>query len=85
MGSTAAIVAAPLPGTWSGCNQEALMKHDIGHVRRMAGNYGKPKLERLGSFRELTLAGGASFSDMWTTDSSDGCSMTSSSSYTCYK
>lgn len=50
-----------------------------------AGRYATPKLERLGTFRELTLSGGASFSDMWVTDSADGCQMTSSSSYTCYR
>jgi hypothetical protein len=47
------------------------------------GPYVKPRLERLGTFRELTQAGGAHFSDMWTTDSSDGCYMTSSSTYSC--
>lgn len=50
-----------------------------------AGHYARPRLERLGTFRELTLSGGANFSDMWTTDSADGCQMTSSSSYTCYR
>ena len=49
------------------------------------GSYVKPRLERLGTFRELTQAGGASFSDMWTTDSADGCVMTGSASYTCIK
>jgi len=49
-----------------------------------AGTYGKPQLQRLGTFRELTLGGGSSFSDMWTTDGTDGCVQTSSSSYTCY-
>jgi hypothetical protein len=49
------------------------------------GAYQRPRLERLGSFRELTQAGGAAFSDLWTTDAADGCAMTSSSSYTCYK
>jgi len=46
-------------------------------------SYAKPRLEKLGTFRELTQAGGASFSDMWTTDSSDGCAITGSSTYTC--
>jgi hypothetical protein len=50
-----------------------------------SGSYVKPKLEKLGTFRELTQAGGASFSDMWTTDSADGCVMTSSSTYSCSK
>jgi len=50
-----------------------------------AGAYGKPQLQRLGTFRELTLGGGSSFSDMWTTDGTDGCVLDSSSSYTCYK
>lgn len=45
-------------------------------------NYDTPRLERLGTFRELTRSGGASFTDMFTTDG-DGCAMTSSSSYTC--
>jgi len=48
-----------------------------------SGSYVKPRLEKLGTFRELTQAGGAHFSDMWTTDSSDGCSMSGSDSYTC--
>jgi hypothetical protein len=47
--------------------------------------YVKPRLERLGTFRELTQAGGAAFSDLWTTDSADGCAMNGSSSYTCSK
>ena len=38
-----------------------------------------------GTFRQLTQAGGASFSDMWTTDSADGCALNGSSSYTCTK
>lgn len=46
-------------------------------------SYGQPRLSRLGTFRELTRAGGASFSDMFTTDSADGCVMKGSSSYTC--
>ena len=46
-------------------------------------SYAKPRLSRLGTFRELTRSGGQHFSDMFTTDSSDGCVMTSSSSYTC--
>jgi hypothetical protein len=45
-------------------------------------SYVKPRLERLGTFRELTRSGGAAFSDMFSTDG-DGCLMTSSSSYTC--
>jgi len=45
-------------------------------------SYVKPKLERLGTFRELTRSGGAAFNDMFSTDG-DGCKMTSSSSYTC--
>lgn len=49
------------------------------------GAYGTPRLERLGTFRELTQAGATAFSDLFTTDSTDGCTMTSSSSYTCYK
>jgi len=49
-----------------------------------ATTYDKPKLERLGSFRELTQSGGTAFSDMWTTDGT-GCTLTGSSSYTCYK
>jgi hypothetical protein len=49
-----------------------------------SGSYAKPRLERLGTFRELTQAGGASFSDLWTTDSADGCVISGSSSYTCY-
>jgi hypothetical protein len=47
------------------------------------GSYAKPRLERLGTFRELTQAGGAAFSDLWTTDSADGCALNGSSSYTC--
>jgi hypothetical protein len=49
------------------------------------GAYGKPRLERLGTFRELTQAGGAAFSDLFTTDAAVGCVMTSSKTYTCYK
>jgi len=48
-----------------------------------SGSYAKPRLERLGTFRELTQAGGAHFSDMWTTDSADGCVITGSSTYVC--
>lgn len=48
-------------------------------------SYGQPRLSRLGTFRELTRSGGLSFSDMFTTDSSDGCVMSGSSSYTCTK
>lgn len=48
------------------------------------GMYHQPRLERLGSFRELTQAGGAAFSDLWTTDAADGCSLNGSSSYVCY-
>jgi hypothetical protein len=47
--------------------------------------YERPRLERLGTLRELTLAGGAHFSDMWTSDADDGCRLDSSSSYTCTK
>ena len=47
-------------------------------------SYQKPRLERLGTFRELTRSGGADFSDMWTVDGTDGCIATSSS-YTCNK
>jgi hypothetical protein len=52
---------------------------------RTSLSYVKPRLERLGTFRELTRSGGAAFSDMWTTDGTDGCVITSSSSYTCNK
>jgi hypothetical protein len=48
-------------------------------------SYNQPRLSRLGTFRELTRSGGLSFSDMFTTDSSDGCVMNGSSSYTCSK
>jgi hypothetical protein len=44
--------------------------------------YTKPRLERLGTFRELTRSGGEHFTDMFTTNG-DGCAMNSSSSYTC--
>jgi hypothetical protein len=46
--------------------------------------YNKPKLERFGTFRELTQGGGASFNDGFTTDSADGCVLVSSSEYRCY-
>jgi len=46
-------------------------------------SYAPPRLSRLGTFRELTRSGGSAFSDMFTTDGTDGCLMTSSSSYTC--
>jgi hypothetical protein len=49
------------------------------------GLYVKPRLERLGTFRELTQAGGTAFSDLFTTDGTDGCAMSGSSSYTCTK
>jgi hypothetical protein len=49
------------------------------------GLYAKPRIERLGTFRELTQAGGSEFSDLWTTDSGDGCVVNGSSSYTCTK
>jgi hypothetical protein len=48
------------------------------------GGYVKPRLERLGTFRELTRSGGDAFSDMWTVDGTDGC-IASSSNYTCLK
>lgn len=35
--------------------------------------YEKPKLERFGTFRELTLGGGTFRSDGLTTDADDGC------------
>jgi hypothetical protein len=46
-------------------------------------SYAKPRLARLGTFRELTRSGGQAFSDMFTTDGTDGCIMNSSTSYTC--
>jgi hypothetical protein len=52
---------------------------------RGRGAYGKPRLERLGTFRELTQAGGAAFSDLFTTDAAVGCVMTSSKTYVCTK
>jgi hypothetical protein len=45
-------------------------------------SYGKPRLSRLGTFRELTRSGGTAFTDMFIMNSS-GCVMTSSTSYTC--
>ena len=60
--------------------------------RRVAGSpgppggprsYVKPRLERLGTFRELTQAGGTSFTDQFTTGI--GCLLTGSTSYTCTK
>lgn len=47
--------------------------------------YEKPRLQRFGTLRELTLSGGASFSDGWTTDATDGCVITGSSTYVCVK
>jgi hypothetical protein len=49
------------------------------------GLYRKPELECFGTLRDLTQSGGAAFSDLWTTDSADGCIMTGSSSYTCVR
>lgn len=49
------------------------------------GSYHKPELECLGTLRELTQSGGTAFSDMWTTDGTDGCAMSGSQSYTCVK
>lgn len=49
------------------------------------GCYAKPKLECLGTLRDLTQSGGAAFSDQWTTDANDGCILNGSSSYTCVK
>jgi hypothetical protein len=46
-------------------------------------SYATPRLSRLGTFRELTRSGGSAFSDMFTTDGTDGCIMNSSTSYTC--
>jgi len=48
-------------------------------------SYSQPRLSRLGSFRELTRAGGMAYSDMFVTDNADGCVMRTSSSYTCTK
>ena len=50
-----------------------------------SGSYEKPELQCLGTLRELTQSGGAAFSDLWTTDSDDGCVMNGSSTYTCIK
>lgn len=48
------------------------------------GLYRKPELECFGTLRDLTQSGGAAFSDMFTTDGSDGCAMTNgSTSYVC--
>ena len=46
-------------------------------------SYSQPRLSRLGTFRELTRSGGTAFTDMFVLNSSDGCVMTGSSSYTC--
>ena len=48
-------------------------------------SYGKPRLSRLGTFRELTRSGGAAFTDMFVMNSPSptGCVLTSSSTYTC--
>ncbi len=46
-------------------------------------SYSQPRLARLGTFRELTRAGGTAFADLFVTDSDDGCVLNSSSSYTC--
>ena len=52
------------------------------------GSYGKPRLLRLGTFRELTRGGGTAFADLWTTSTNTppvGCVLTSSRTYTCTK
>lgn len=53
---------------------------------RARGQYGKPRLERLGTFRELTRSGGFAFTDPLlgpSSNGSPGCAWTSSSSITC--
>jgi hypothetical protein len=52
------------------------------------GQYGKPRLERLGTFRELTRSGGFAFTDPLLGPSSPGdggpgCAWASSTSLTC--
>lgn len=59
--------------------------HNKGSEERGPQAYNQPRLSRLGTFRELTRSGGLSFSDMFTTDGTDGCAMRGSSSYTCTK
>jgi len=46
--------------------------------------YEKPRLDKFGTFRELTRAGGNAWHDVFLTDSDDGCALTSST-LTCYK
>jgi hypothetical protein len=57
-------------------------------MHRLSGStvpeYEKPRLDKFGTFRELTQSGGAAFHDIFLTDSNDGCALTSST-LTCYK
>jgi hypothetical protein len=59
-----------------------------GDMHRLSGSnvpeYEKPRLDKFGTFRELTRSGGAAFNDIFLTDSNDGCALTSST-LTCYK
>lgn len=74
---------APSSGKWPDSSHGGNMYGRVSGSPGPPGSYGKPRLERLGTFRELTQSGGAAFSDLFTTDNADGCVMTSSSSYTC--
>lgn len=56
----------------------------VSNEGRAPPSYAKPRLERLGTFRELTRSGGTAWSDLFTVDGTDGCAMTSST-VTCYK
>jgi len=82
----AAISAATSSGKSPDFSNGGGMNHKVAGSGPPAGSgsYAKPRLERLGTFRELTQAGGASFSDMWTTDSNEGCVIRGSSTYVCY-
>jgi len=42
--------------------------------------YEKPRLDKFGTFRELTRAGGNAYHDVFVTDSNDGCLLGSSGS-----
>jgi hypothetical protein len=79
----AAAPAAPRSGGLPDSFDGGSMNHKDKEGRGPPMSYSQPRVSRLGTFRELTRAGGAAFADLFTTDSNDGCVLNSSSSYTC--
>jgi len=79
----AAALAAPSSGGLPGAFHGGSMHNKGKEGRGPPMSYSQPRVSRLGTFRELTRAGGTAFADLFVTDSNDGCAVNSSSSYTC--